>query len=101
MSGSRWTVMAAIGLLAVPSLVACAAAPPPGSSSEQAERNIASLHTNKCGSCHTAPAPKTRTREHLEDAFVRHKNRVRLTSEEWSELTDYLALPEGRTARQP
>jgi hypothetical protein len=87
--------------LAVPCLVACAGAPSPSGSSEAAERDIARLHASKCGACHTAPAPKTRTREHLEDAFTRHKRRVRLTSEEWVELTDYLALPEGRTARQP
>ncbi|HEY5147465.1 MAG TPA: hypothetical protein VII82_11900 [Polyangiaceae bacterium] len=97
----RSSVVGAIGCLALPCLVACAAAPRPGTSSESVERDIATLHTSKCGSCHSAPAPKTRTREHLEDAFARHKRRVHLTGEEWAELTDYLALPEGKTARQP
>ena len=82
-------------------MAACAAAPPPGGFSETAERSIAALHASKCGSCHTAPAPKTRTRDHLEDAFTRHKKRVRLTSDEWTELVGYLAMPEGKTARQP
>jgi hypothetical protein len=97
----RLALVGALACLAVPGLVACAEAPPPGTSAESAEREIAALHTRKCGSCHTAPAPKTRSREHLEDAFSRHKKRVRLTGEEWAELTDYLALPEGKTARQP
>jgi hypothetical protein len=90
-----------LGALALPCLVACAASPAPGTTSESAERDIAALHTRKCGACHTAPAPKTRTREHLDDAFARHRRRVRLTSEEWAEMTDYLAMPEGKTARQP
>jgi hypothetical protein len=99
--GPRLALVGALACLAVPGLVACAGAPPQGTSAESAEREIAALHTRKCGSCHTAPAPKTRTREHLEDAFSRHKKRVRLTGEEWAVLTDYLALPEGKTARQP
>jgi hypothetical protein len=97
----RLRIVGTAALLAVSSLVGCASAPPPGSASEAAERDIAALHTSKCGACHSAPAPKTRTREHLEDAFSRHKKRVHLTREEWAELTDYLALPEGKTARQP
>jgi hypothetical protein len=97
----RSSVVGFVGCLALPCLVACAAAPRSGTASESAERDIAALHTSKCGSCHSAPAPKTRTREHLEDAFARHKKRVHLTGDEWAELTDYLALPEGKTARQP
>ncbi len=97
----RSSVVRAVGCLALPCLVACAAAPRSGTSSGSAARAIAALHTSKCGSCHSAPAPKTRTREHLEDAFSRHKRRVHLTGEEWAELTDYIALPEGKTARQP
>ena len=98
---SSLSLVRAVGCLAVPCLVACAATPRSGSSSEGAERDIAALHASKCGSCHSVPAPRTRTREHLEDAFARHKRRVHLTGEEWAELTDYLALPEGKTARQP
>ena len=65
------------------------------------ERAIAAIHVSKCGACHTAPDPKTRTRGHLEDALSRHRKRVRLTSDEWAEMIDYLAMPEGKTARQP
>jgi hypothetical protein len=96
-----WIASATGLLLAVPCLVACSAAPPAGSAAEASERDIATLHASKCGACHSAPAPKTRSREHLEDAFARHKKRVHLTREEWAELTDYLALPEGKTALQP
>jgi hypothetical protein len=102
MSASSLRAVAAVlapGLAAL--LVGCASPPPPGAASDAAERDVARLHTSKCNACHTAPAPKTRTREHLEDAFTRHRRRVRLTSEEWAELTDYLAMPEGKTARQP
>jgi|SRR5580704_11628292 hypothetical protein len=84
-----------------PALAACAAGAPPGGSTEPAERAIAAVHLTKCGACHAPPDPKTRTREYLEDAFSRHKKRVRLTSSEWAEMTDYLAMPEGKTARQP
>lgn len=81
--------------------VACAAATTPPAGQAAAERDVAALHASKCGACHRAPAPETRTREHLEDAFSRHKRRVRLSRDEWAELADYLAKPEGKTARQP
>ncbi len=83
-----------------PSLAACTGTTPPASMDSR-ERAIAAVHVSKCGACHAAPGPKTRTREYLENAFARHRKRVRLTSEEWSEMTDYLAMPEGKTARQP
>lgn len=80
---------------------ACTGATPPATSTDNAERSIAAVHHSKCGACHTRPDPKTRSREYLEQALSRHRKRVRLTSEEWSEMTDYLAMPEGKTARQP
>jgi hypothetical protein len=84
-----------------PTLAACVSATPPGGTTEPAERAIASVHLAKCGACHAPPDPKTRSREYLEDVFSRHKKRVRLTSDEWAAMTDYLAMPEGKTARQP
>src|ERR1700733_9772937 len=97
------TVRRALFCGLLPVLTACASGESvPGGSTASTERNtIATVHANKCGSCHTLPAPKTRTREHLEDAFSRHKKRVRLTREEWATMIDYLAMPEGNTARQP
>jgi hypothetical protein len=84
------------------SLVACAARPAPSGASAPTERDvIAKVHASKCGSCHTPPDPDTRTREHVEDALSRHRKRVRLTGEEWAMMVDYLAMPDGKTARQP
>jgi hypothetical protein len=87
----------------LPSLVACATAPAPGAgrSTPIGRDDIARVHASKCGSCHTPPDPETRTRPHIEEAFSRHKKRVRLTSEEWAMMVDYLAVPDGRTARHP
>ena len=84
------------------SLVACAAGPAPSGASAPTERSaIAKVHASKCGSCHKPPEPDMRTREQVEDALARHRKRVRLTSEEWAMMVDYLAVPDGRTARQP
>ena len=80
---------------------ACTGAAPPVTLTDGADHAIAAVHHSKCGACHTPPDPKTRSREYVEQALSRHRRRVRLTSEEWSEMTDYLAMPEGKTARQP
>jgi hypothetical protein len=54
---------------------------------------IASLHSRACGRCHVAPAPRTRTRAQLEDAFSRHGKRVHMSHEDWQAMLDYLAAP--------
>jgi hypothetical protein len=100
MNATRFLRLVATAALGLP-MAACASAPPPSGSTTAAEQDIAALHVSKCGCCHAAPGPKTRTREHLEEAFSRHKRRVHLTSDEWAEMVDYLAMPEGKTARQP
>jgi hypothetical protein len=87
-------------LAVAPSIAACTGGAPPATVNDH-ERSIVAIHASRCGACHVPPDPKTRTREYLESAFVRHRKRVRLTSEEWSEMADYLAMPEGKTARQP
>ena len=61
---------------------------------------IAEVHVEKCGACHSLPAPRTRSREHLEQAFARHHRRVHLTAEEWAAMVDYLAAPGGAVAVQ-
>ena len=94
-------VVCATWLAIGPAVVGCGSATPPGGSMEPGERAIAAIHVSKCGACHTAPDPKTRTRGYLEDALSRHRKRVRLTSDEWAEMIDYLAVREGKTARQP
>jgi hypothetical protein len=94
---TRW-IACVFAVAAVP-MAACSSGAPPAGSSQPGESSIAAIHASKCGACHTRPDPRTRTRGHLEEAFSRHKRRVRLTEEEWAEMVDYLAMPEGKTAR--
>jgi hypothetical protein len=84
-----------------PWLGACVAATPPDGTTPPAEKAIATIHASRCGACHTPPDPRTRTRAYVEEALSRHRKRVRLSSEGWTEMTNYLAIPEGKTARQP
>lgn len=98
---SARTVASFAWMALLPWLGACAAATPRDGSTAPAESAIATIHTSKCGACHTPPDPRTRTRAYVEEALSRHRKRVRLSSEEWAEMTNYLAIPEGKTARQP
>jgi Fe2+ transport system protein FeoA len=61
---------------------------------------IAEVHAEKCGACHSLPAPRTRSREYLEQAFSRHHRRVHLTSEDWAAMVEYLAAPGASVAVQ-
>ncbi|MCL2448869.1 MAG: hypothetical protein FWD17_07980 [Polyangiaceae bacterium] len=81
------TLTAACGS-ALPAPDAPSVAPPAPSS-------IAEVHTRKCGACHALPERGTRARADLERAFVRHRKRVHLEGEQWRELVDYLARPDG------
>jgi hypothetical protein len=58
-------------------------------------RAIAAIHARKCGSCHTPPEPKSRTRVELDAALGRHKNRVRLTPAQWAIMMDYLTASDA------
>jgi hypothetical protein len=84
----------ALAALCGPLVAACAPASSPDAPP------IASLHAHRCGKCHAPPEPGTHTRAQLEDAFGRHKSRARLTPEEWSAMTDYLAVHDGAMTRQ-
>jgi Cu/Zn superoxide dismutase len=64
-----------------------AGAPPPA---------IAAVHAHKCNKCHAAPKPGTRARGYLEEVFVRHRKRVRLSEDQWREMVAYLAAPDGQ-----
>jgi hypothetical protein len=80
-----------VALVAV-GLVGCA----PVASSEATHApadvaTIAAIHAHKCGSCHIAPEPKSRTREQVDAALGRHQKRVRLTHAQWAAMSDYLA----------
>src|SRR5260370_122687 len=57
------------------------------------------FHPGKCASCPMAPEPQSRTRSEVVSARMRHRNRVRLTDEEWDAMTDYLATPDGTAVR--
>jgi hypothetical protein len=89
--------MGAATLAAIGAMVASAACAPASSADAPA---IASVHRHECGRCHAPPAPQTRTRGQLEDAFVRHRTRVRLSDDEWSAILVYLAARDGETDRQ-
>ena len=82
-------------------LPACAPAAAPGSASSDSPQAIAGVHRHRCGRCHAPPPPQSRTRVHLEEALGRHRSRLHLSDAEWTAIVEYLAAPEGATARQP
>jgi hypothetical protein len=56
-------------------------------------QHIAEVHKAKCGNCHVRVEPGSRSRGELEEAFPRHRTRVHLTDDEWSQMVEYLARP--------
>ena len=72
----------------------------PGAQVPDGAHVVARIRTSKCGVCHAPPQPGSRTRAHLEDAFTRHRTRVRLSNDQWAAMIDYLAGPEGPTAQR-
>jgi len=84
------------GALALTACAPAASAPAPDVKPEL--RPIAAMHASKCGACHVRPEPRTRTREHLEEAFSRHRKRVRLSEDEWARMVDYLAAGNAQQA---
>jgi len=83
----RALLLLVVLLIAVVNLTGCMQAQTPH------EPPIASLHSHRCGRCHVAPEPRTRTRAHLEEAFSRHGKRVHLSHDDWQAMLDYLAAP--------
>jgi|HubBroStandDraft_6_1064221.scaffolds.fasta_scaffold1220111_2 hypothetical protein len=82
----------AVGLaLGVTAACAPAASLPP--EVPESQRHVAELHRAKCGNCHVRVEPGARTHLELEAAFVRHRKRVHLTEDEWTQMIDYLAQP--------
>ena len=53
---------------------------------------IARIHKSRCGACHVRVEPGERTRAELEAALSRHRKRVHLTDDQWSEMIAYLAV---------
>jgi hypothetical protein len=60
---------------------------------------IAAVHTQRCGSCHAPPEPRSHTRASLEDALGRHHHRVHLSEGEWQAMIDYLAPEAPRSEK--
>ena len=81
-------------MLAVLSGCATATAPTgaQGGAEAAAEaRDVRYIHRSRCGNCHVRVEPGTRTRAELDEAFTRHRKRVRLSDQEWAKMVDYLA----------
>jgi hypothetical protein len=91
MMGTPHALAAALGL-ALGLTGSCAPAPSAPEVPES-QRHVAEVHRAKCGSCHVRVEPGTRTHMELETALVRHRKRVHLTEEEWTQMVDYLARP--------
>jgi hypothetical protein len=72
------------------SFAACAP-PAPAVDVPPAQQHVAEVHRAKCGNCHVRVEPGTHAREQLETALGRHRTRVHLSEEEWTELIEYLA----------
>jgi hypothetical protein len=89
-----------IVLALLPGMFACVASTPSVGSPPSRDVAIAAVHAHKCGACHVSPEPKSRTREHVEAAFVRHKKRVHLRPAEWSAMIDYLSDASAPTAQE-
>jgi hypothetical protein len=81
------TALAALG--AIVAVSACTQAASPDAPA------IATVHRHECGRCHAPPAPQSHTRGQLQDAFARHRDRVRLSDDEWSAILVYLAARDG------
>jgi hypothetical protein len=67
-------------------------------SAEAKEAQIASVWRSKCGACHVPVEPGSRKRDEIETALQRHRKRLRLTDDQWSQLVDFLAPPQTQRA---
>jgi hypothetical protein len=82
---------------AVPCIAACASSQPREAPAPvEATAAIAGVHAHACARCHKPPEPRVLTRDQLENAFVRHRTRVRLSAGQWDQLVEYLAQGDSR-----
>jgi hypothetical protein len=91
---SRYAILRGALLLAMALLGACGPGLPAPDVPE-GQKHVAEVHKAKCGNCHVRVEPGTHTHADLEVVFVRHRKRVHLTEDEWSQMVDYLAQPSG------
>ncbi len=87
MSVRRWPALA----VAFAALAACAPTAQPPQTQDARLTHVADVHRTKCGACHERVEPGMRSREELERALARHRNRVKLTEAEWGAMIDYLS----------
>ena len=87
-----------MGAVLVSLLTACGAAPSPTIAEARAPA-IASVWRSRCGSCHVPGEPGSHSRQALDEALRRHRKRVRLTEDEWGEMTAFLAAEATSASR--
>ena len=62
------------------------------------EAQVASVWRSKCGSCHVPVEPGSRKRVEIETALQRHRKRLRLSDDQWTQLVDFLAPSQTQQA---
>ncbi len=93
----KWWTVPLLAVLAGALAIACGSPPPRPVDPRYAV--VAEIHHARCGGCHRRVEPGTRTRAHLEKAFVRHRTRVHMTEAQWALMVDYLAAPASSASR--
>lgn len=95
--GTLVLIVATIASLA--GLAGCASEPSPQlRAASLSHPRAAEIWSDKCGSCHVPVEPGSRSRTVIESAMLRHQKRAKLTTSEWRELVDFLAVTPSRTA---
>ena len=89
MEALRFTLVVGLALVAT---TACAPRAP-AADVPPALVHVAEVHKARCGNCHVPVEPGTRSRDALEVAFPKHRARVHLTDEEWTQMIEYLSMP--------
>jgi cytochrome c5 len=62
-------------------------------------RRIVAVHRRKCGACHTRVEPGSVPRGEAEAAMRRHRQRARLTEQEWNDMVEYISDDGGLHGR--
>jgi predicted nucleic acid-binding Zn ribbon protein len=78
----------------IASLILTSACTTPALPSQVASREntpIMRVYHSRCGACHEPVKPGTRTSDELTQALAKHRKRVRLTEQQWADLTFALA----------
>jgi len=86
---SRFTLIVGLAL----GVTSACAPPAPAAEVPPALVHVAEVHKARCGNCHVRVEPGTRSRDALEVAFPKHRARVHLSDDEWSQMIEYLSMP--------